>query len=109
MKCLFCKIINKEIPADFVYEDDLVVVFKDIAPKAEVHLLMVPKKHIHSTKELNDSHKDLLLHIFETLPKVADSFNLESGFRTIVNTGEGGGQTVFHLHFHLLGGKLPSM
>lgn len=107
--CLFCGIIAGEIPADKAYEDDRVVVFKDIHPKAQVHLLLVPREHVVSLNELNESHDALIAHMMRLLPRLAREQGLDEGFRTIINTGRGGGQEVFHLHIHLLGGgSLPS-
>jgi len=107
--CLFCKIVAGEIPAGVVYEDEQVLVFKDINPKANVHLLMIPKQHIVSLAELDESHTGLMGHMMTLLPKLAKQHGLDNGFRTIINTGTGGGQEVFHLHIHLLGGpKLPA-
>lgn len=103
--CLFCKIINTEIPADIVYQDDKILVFKDISPKAEVHLLMIPKQHIESLAQLEPSDNDLIAYMMLKLPVLAQQQGLKEGFRTIINTGKGGGQEVFHLHIHLLGGK----
>ncbi len=103
--CLFCKIIAGEIPADQVYSDDQVLVFKDINPQANVHLLMVPKIHIASLDELTSEHDSVIAHMIRQLPQLAKEQGLEDGFRTIINTGKGGGQVVFHLHIHLLGGK----
>lgn len=103
--CLFCKIIAGEIPADKVYEDDQVLVFKDIKPHAEVHLLMVPKVHVASLDDLAPEHDGVIAHMMRTLPQLAREQGLVDGFRTIINTGKGGGQIVFHLHMHLLGGK----
>jgi histidine triad (HIT) family protein len=103
--CLFCKIIAGEIPSDKVYEDDLIYVFKDINPKAAVHLLAIPKIHIESLEQLTDEHQSLIGHIMLRLPELARSQGLNDGFRTIINTGPGGGQEVGHLHIHLLGGK----
>ena len=106
--CLFCKIIAGQIPCDKVYEDELVLVFKDIKPMAEVHLLMVPKLHVASLNELGDEHDALLAHMMKTLPRLAKEQGLDDGFRTIINTGKGGGQVIFHLHLHMLGGaSLP--
>ncbi len=106
--CIFCKIRDGEIPAKKIFEDDHVMVFHDIAPKAPVHALMVPKKHIRSLKTADESDKDLMAHIMLTLPKVAEQLGLADGFRTILNTEVGGGQEVFHIHFHILGGrKMP--
>lgn len=103
--CIFCKIINEEIPATILYQDDMIVVFSDIRPKAEVHLLVVPKLHIKSLAELNDTNSKLISHLMLNLPKIAKSQGLTHGFRTIINTGAGGGQEVDHLHVHILGGK----
>lgn len=103
--CLFCKIAAGEIPSETVYEDDLLVVFRDINPKAEVHLLVVPRQHIASLDELTPEHDALVAHMLRVLPQLAKSQGLDDGFRTIINTGKGGGQIIFHLHMHLLGGK----
>ena len=103
--CLFCKIVAKDIPAKVVYEDDLLLVFHDIAPQAEVHLLMIPKVHIVSLSDLDASHDAVVAHMMRKLPEIAKQQGLVDGFRTIINTGKGGGQVVFHLHAHLLGGK----
>jgi len=102
--CLFCKIVAGDIPSDQVYSDDKVIVFKDINPKAPVHLLIVPREHIASLNELEDQHKDLISHMMMLLPKLAKDHNLK-GYRTVINTGREGGQVVFHLHIHLLGGQ----
>jgi histidine triad (HIT) family protein len=106
MDCIFCKIINKEIPAKVAYEDDNVVAFHDINPQAPIHLLIVPKKHIASVMEIDDEENLLLGDIIRTAQNLARENNLDKkGFRIVVNTGEEGGQTVNHLHFHLLGGR----
>jgi histidine triad (HIT) family protein len=106
--CLFCKIAAGEIPSDTVYEDDQVIVFKDLYPKAQVHLLIVPRVHVASLKEMDESRDALMAHMMRLLPKLAEDQGLDDGFRTIINTGPGGGQEIFHLHIHLLGGgKLP--
>lgn len=106
--CLFCKIARGDIPADRVYEDDRVVVFRDIQPKASVHLLMVPREHIASLDEASEEHQALLGYMLGKLPALARAEGLNSGYRTIINTGKGGGQEIFHLHIHLLGGsELP--
>ena len=102
--CLFCKIAAGEIPGDIVYEDDKMVVFKDIAPKAQVHLLAIPREHIESLNGLTEEHDALIAYMMRQLPRLAKEQGLDSGFRTIINTGPGGGQVVFHLHIHLLGG-----
>lgn len=103
--CLFCKIIQGELPSEQVYNDDQVVVFRDINPKAPVHLLMVPREHIISLTELEEKHNNLIAHMMHLLPKIATQQGLHKGFRTVINTGPGGGQIVFHLHIHLLGGN----
>ncbi len=103
--CLFCKIIAGDIPADIVYQDDKVLVFRDINPKADVHLLMIPKIHVESLVKLDESYNDLIAYMMLKLPEIAHDQGLSGGFRTIINTGEDGGQEVFHLHIHLLGGK----
>jgi len=103
--CLFCKIIAADIPADIVYQDDKILVFKDINPKADVHLLMIPKQHIESLNELTTTDNDLIAYMMLKLPELAQQQGLTDGFRTIINTGKGGGQEVFHLHIHLLGGN----
>jgi len=103
--CLFCKIIAGDIPGDIVYQDDKVLVFKDLYPKAEVHLLMIPKLHIESLAEMTPAHNELISYMMLKLPEIAKSQGLSGGFRTIINTGKEGGQVVFHLHIHLLGGK----
>ena len=102
--CLFCNISQGNIPSDVVYEDDQVIVFKDIYPKADVHLLMIPRIHIGSLNELDSNHDALVSHMMRVLPKVARDQGLDNGFRTIINTGPGGGQEVYHLHMHILGG-----
>jgi histidine triad (HIT) family protein len=107
--CLFCQIIAEEIPAEIVYQDDKILVFKDIYPKASVHLLIIPKLHIESLAQLNQSNYDLIAYMMLKLPELAKNQGLENGFRTIINTGKKGGQEVFHLHIHLLGGNnLPA-
>ena len=103
--CLFCKILAGEIPSDKIYEDDKMLVFKDLYPKADVHLLVIPRVHISSLNEVTDEHDDIMAHMLKQLPKLAKEQGLNDGFRTIINTGKGGGQVVFHLHMHLLGGK----
>jgi histidine triad (HIT) family protein len=102
--CLFCKIAAGEIPGDIVYQDEQMVVFRDLYPKAAVHLLAIPREHIASLEEMTEAHDALIAHMMRQLPRLALEQGLESGFRTIINTGPGGGQVVFHLHIHLLGG-----
>ena len=103
--CLFCKIIAGQLPSDQIYSDEQVVVFKDINPKAQIHLLIVPRDHIISLNKLEEKHDSLMAYIMRLLPKLAKERGLNNGFRTIINTGPAGGQVVFHLHVHLLGGN----
>ncbi|NLC03047.1 MAG: histidine triad nucleotide-binding protein [Tissierellia bacterium] len=103
--CLFCKIINKEIPSELLYEDDKVIAFKDINPQAPVHFLVIPKEHIESANHINDHNKDLIGHIFNIISKLASEQDLELGYRIVNNCDSHGGQTVNHLHFHILGGR----
>ena len=105
---LFCKMVAGEVPADVVYEDDEILVFRDLYPKADVHLLMIPKQHTDSLATLTSNEDELVARMMRKLPQIAQDQGLEQGFRTIINTGPGGGQVVFHLHIHLLGGdQLP--
>lgn len=104
--CIFCKIAKGEIPSQKVYEDDKVLAFKDINPEAPVHLLVIPKEHIESANFIEDHNADLVAHIFKVIKNLAKEFDIaESGYRIINNCGEQGGQTVKHLHFHILGGR----
>lgn len=103
MSTIFGKIIRREVPADIVYEDDRVLVFKDINPRARIHLLVIPKKEIASLFEMKPEDKDLIAHMMMLLPQLAQTYGLNEGFKTQINTGESGGQEVFHLHIHLLG------
>lgn len=105
MDCLFCKIINKEIPTEFVYEDEKVVAFNDIDPQAPVHLLIIPKEHIESNDDINDENSQIISHVFKVAKKLAREYGLESGYRIVNNCKEDGGQSVNHIHFHLLGGR----
>ena len=109
--CIFCKIINGDIPSQKVYEDELVYAFRDINPVAPVHILIIPKEHICCANELNDSHKELIGHIILTAAKIAKAEGIaEDGYRLVNNCGQNAGQTVFHIHFHLLaGGKFDRM
>lgn len=106
--CIFCKIINGEIPADKLYEDDRVIAFRDIHPQAPVHFLVVPKKHIPATTEITPENSSEVAYVFEIIAKLARREHLDGGFRVINNCGENAGQTVPHLHFHVLAGKLMS-
>lgn len=103
--CLFCKIIAGSIPSDSVYEDQQIFVFRDINPKAEVHLLIVPKEHFASLNDMQQQHDAVMAHSLRMLPVLAKQQGLDNGFRTIINTGKGAGQEVFHIHIHLLGGS----
>lgn len=105
MDCLFCKIIEGVIPSSKVYEDDMMLAFKDINPQAPVHVLMIPKLHISCLDDVNADNIAYVTHIFEKIPAIAASLGLDKGYRLISNCGDEGGQTVKHLHFHLLGGK----
>ncbi len=105
MDCLFCKIIAGEIPSAKVYEDDTVFAFRDIEPQAPVHVLIVPKEHIASAKEINETNSAVVAHIFEVAAKIAKDEGLDDGFRIVNNCGDSAGQTVKHLHFHLMGGR----
>lgn len=106
MDCIFCKIIKGEIPSAKVYEDETVYAFRDINPMAPVHVLIVPKVHISSINEVNEENSAVIAHIYEVAAKLAKELGVaESGYRLVSNCGADAGQTVFHLHFHLLGGK----
>ncbi len=105
MDCLFCKIINGEIPSSKVYEDDSVFAFRDIEPQAPTHILIVPKEHIKSAAEITAENSAVIAHIFEVAAEIAKAEGLNDGFRIVNNCGESAGQTVKHLHFHLMGGR----
>ena len=103
--CLFCKIVRGEIPSTKVYEDELVLAFRDIAPMAPTHILVIPKAHIASVNEVNAENAAIVAHIFTVIPRIAAAEKLEGGYRVVSNCGADAGQTVHHLHFHILGGK----
>lgn len=103
--CIFCKIIEGEIPSTKVYEDDYVYAFNDLEPQAPVHVLVIPKKHISNVDEIVEEDKELIGHIYLSISKIAKDLGLEKGYRVVVNNKDHGGQTVKHLHFHLLGGR----
>lgn len=104
--CIFCKIINGEIPSKKVYEDDRVYAFFDINPEAPTHFLVIPKEHIESANALNDDNIDIVSHIFKVINKLVVELKIcDSGYRIVNNCGKDGGQTVEHLHFHVLGGR----
>ena len=109
--CLFCKIIRGEIPSKKAYEDDSVLVFHDIHPIAPVHLLLIPKLHVDSLASCQETHQAILGKLLLLAPKLALEHGLQQGFRTMINTGRGGGQEVFHLHLHVFGGgeRIPEI
>jgi histidine triad (HIT) family protein len=104
--CVFCKIVSNEVKAEFVYRDDQVIAFRDIHPVAPTHLLIVPNKHIESVSALEEEDEALMGHLFSVARKLAEEAGIsKGGYRLITNTGADGGQTVFHLHVHLIGGQ----
>jgi histidine triad (HIT) family protein len=105
VSCLFCKIATGEIPSKTLFEDDTVKAFYDIEPKAPVHFLVIPKQHIASAAEINASNSAVVSHVYEVIALLAKEQKIENGFRVISNVGEDAGQTVKHLHFHVLGGR----
>jgi histidine triad (HIT) family protein len=104
-ECIFCRIVEKELPAQIVWEDELALGFRDLSPQAPCHILVIPKKHIPSIGAATDSDKDLMGHLLLACRKIAESEGLGSEFRLVTNTGASAGQSVFHLHIHLLGGR----
>ena len=106
--CIFCKISRGEIPADVVYEDEHCLAFRDIQPKAPIHLLLIPRKHIENLGDLTDDDGELMAHMMLVINRIALQQGLQEGYRTVTNTGTGGGQEVYHLHFHILGGGTVS-
>ena len=107
--CLFCKIIKGTIPSTRVYEDEYCYAFRDIAPQAPTHILVVPKEHIDSVNGITAENSTVVAHIFSVIPGIAKAEGLEGGYRVVSNCGPDAGQTVFHLHFHILGGKALSL
>ena len=106
MDCLFCSIINGEIPSKKIYEDDMVYAFYDINPQAPVHFLVIPKMHIESANDLTDENADVVSHVFKVIAKIAKELGIAAdGYRVVNNCGKNGQQTVKHLHFHVLGGR----
>ena len=103
--CLFCKIVAGDIPSTKVYEDETVLAFRDIAPMAPTHILVIPKTHIPSVAGVTAENSGVVAHIFEVIPQIAKAEGLENGFRVVSNCGPDAGQTVNHLHFHILGGR----
>jgi histidine triad (HIT) family protein len=105
MSCLFCKIVDGSIPSTAVYQDELCYAFADIHPQAPVHILVAPREHIASLDEAGENNRDLLGHLLWVAAQIARAKGLAKGYRAVINTGEEGGQTVDHLHVHLLGGR----
>lgn len=105
MDCVFCKIINGEIPSNKAYEDDKVLAFYDLEPQAPVHILIVPKEHIACAADITPENSAVIAHIFEVAAIIAKEKGLDDGFRIVNNCGESAGQTVKHIHFHLMGGR----
>ena len=103
--CLFCKIVAGIIPSTKVYEDETVLAFRDIAPQAPTHILVIPKAHIGSVADVTPANSHVVAHIFEVIPVIAVKEGLVNGYRVVSNCGADAGQTVHHLHFHILGGK----
>jgi len=108
MDCLFCRIAHGEIPSTKVYEDEQILAFRDIAPQAPTHILVIPKEHIASVGEITEANSKLVAHIFEVIPAIAAREQMTNGYRVVSNCGADAGQTVHHLHFHILGGKVLS-
>lgn len=106
MDCLFCKIIAGEIPSKKVYEDDQVYAFYDIDPQAPIHFLVVPKEHIAGPSAVTEQNESVIGHIYSVIAKLAKELHLDKGYRVVANCGEEGGQTVGHLHFHVLAGRM---
>ena len=109
MDCLFCKIVAGQIPSTKVYEDETVLAFRDIAPQAPCHVLVIPKAHISDANGITAENSAVVAHIFQVIPQIAKAEGLEKGYRIVSNCGPDAGQTVQHLHFHILGGKQLSL
>ena len=107
--CLFCKIVAGEIPSTKVYEDETLLAFRDIAPQAPCHVLVIPKVHIADVNGITAENSAVVAHIFQVIPQIAKAEGLENGYRVVSNCGPDAGQTVQHLHFHILGGKQLSL
>ena len=106
MDCIFCKIVNKDIPTTFIYEDEQVIAFDDLYPKAPIHKLIIPRQHIATINDLNSEHKELVGHMLLAAQQIARELNVaEDGYRVLMNCNKGGGQEVYHLHLHLLAGR----
>ncbi len=107
--CIFCKIVAGEIPSNKVYEDEKCLAFYDLNPMAKVHVLIIPKEHIASAKEVTPQNSEVVAHIFSVIGTLAEKLNLKDGFRVVTNCGKHAGQSVGHLHFHILGGEQLSL
>ncbi|MBS7359765.1 MAG: histidine triad nucleotide-binding protein [Oscillospiraceae bacterium] len=105
MDCIFCKIANGEIPATKVYEDETVIAFNDLEPQAPTHILVIPKAHITSAADISNKNSEVVAHIFEVISKLSEDMNMAEGFRVVTNCGDSAGQSVKHLHFHLMSGR----
>ena len=105
MNCIFCKIINGEIPSKKAFENEHIYAFYDIAPQASVHILVIPKKHVESVDAINAENSAIVAEIFENIPRIAREAGITNGYRVISNCGDDACQTVHHLHFHILGGE----
>ena len=105
LPCIFCKILAKEVPARIVHEDESCIAFHDIHPQAPVHLLVIPRKHFYSALEADETDEPLMGHLDRVAAQLARQFQITEGYRVVVNTGLGAGQSVFHLHLHVLGGR----
>jgi len=104
-ECLFCKIVNREVQSGIIYEDQNVIAFNDINPQAPVHILVIPKKHIPTLLDIKDEDRNLLFALQKVITDIARQKNLTDGFRVVINCGPNAGQAIYHLHFHLLGGR----
>ena len=105
MDCIFCKIISGDIPSNKVYEDDKIVAFYDLQPQAPVHVLIIPKEHIENVDGITQENSAVIAYIFSKIPSIAKTLNLENGYRVVTNCKSDGCQSVYHIHFHLMGGK----
>ncbi len=103
--CLFCNIVSGKIPGEIIYQDEKILVFNDIYPKAETHLLVIPKKHFIDLDDMAEKDTETLNYLINMIPEIVKQQKLTNGYRTIINTGKGGGQVIFHLHVHILAGK----
>ncbi|MBE7093967.1 MAG: histidine triad nucleotide-binding protein [Clostridiales bacterium] len=103
--CIFCKIVAGDIPSPRLYEDDKMIVIRDIEPKAKLHYLCIPKQHFALLSEMDEGRAEIVKHVFQTISTLEEQLGLQGGYRVIINQGEDGGQTVHHLHIHLLGGE----